>query len=79
MTDSIPNTKLFEHYAGPHIGNARNEWRERNVQVFEHKELPTMVITVGHPFNGDKPVICTEPREQWEHVIRVYPGTYLIK
>ena len=44
------------------IGKFRNEWRQREVYIFANPNDPTMVVTVGYPFDGSTPIIADEPR-----------------
>ena len=51
---------------GPILGFMVNEWRRRNVSIYEHKGDLSKVITVGEPFGGGEPVVCVEERVDWE-------------
>lgn len=58
------------------IGLLRNNWRQRNVTVFEIPDDPDHVRTVGVPFNATtngRTVDVIEKRSDWTRVIDLYP------
>lgn len=59
------------------IGKMRNNWRQRNVTVYEDLDASHMVITVGEPFDGSKPVECHEHRSEWKTTLSCFPRTYV--
>lgn len=55
-----------EDLKGTYLGIFVNKWRQRTVTVYEHISDPTLLITVGRPFDGSKAIVCVEPRRDWE-------------
>ena len=55
---------------GKYLGRFINTWRSRTVAVYEHKNDPTKVITVGQPFDGSTPVVCIEDFDEgWKSTL----------
>jgi len=57
----------------PPIGRLWNNWRKRDVIVYDHPTEKDMVVTVGFPYNGGEPVVCNELRANWRRVIEMFP------
>ncbi len=57
------------------IGVLRNEWRQRNVGIYENPKDTTgqTVVSVGHPMGGGEPIVCIEPRTYYLREIAAYP------
>lgn len=55
---------------GEYIGRFINEWRRRNVAVYEHLTDPDKVVTIGYPFDGGAPIETVENRQDWTATIR---------
>ena len=51
--------------AGKYLGRFLNEWRRRDVAVYEHVDNPELLITVGWPMDGGEAVVCEERRSDW--------------
>ncbi len=49
-----------EAVKGDLLGHFINKWRGRNVYIYQHKEKPDQVITVGEPIGGGQPIVCEE-------------------
>ncbi len=66
---SLPNLKI--------IGHLLNNWRQRDVWVYEHPSDPAKVVTIGYPLNNPKGEthICVEAKRDYERVINLYPET----
>lgn len=58
---------------GKIIGLLRNNWRQRQVTVYEIPGDAENVRSVGVPFDGGEPVECVELRSQYARVIELYP------
>lgn len=58
------------------IGKFRNDWRQREVYIFDHPNDPAMVVTVGYPYNGSAPIITDEPRKTYAYWIGRFDGRY---
>jgi hypothetical protein len=61
----------------PVIGRLKNNWRQRDVTVYDHPTNPNMVVSVGVPFGSSEKdaVVCVEEREAFARVINLYPKT----
>ena len=55
------------------IGRLRNNWRRRDVEVFEIEGDPEHVLSVGQPFDDGEVVECVERRTDWQRVIAMFP------
>lgn len=53
------------------LGTFRNNWRERNVSLYEHPTDPESIVSVGVGFHDGKETVCEELRiaymSQLEH------------
>lgn len=47
------------------IGRVVNNWRQRNVNLYEHPSDPNSLISEGITFDGQMRVICDESRQEW--------------
>ena len=53
------------------LGSFHNEWRQRNVSIYEHPEHDYEVITIGYPCDGvSEPIICVEKKSLFFRYIR---------
>jgi len=58
------------------LGHSRNNWRMREVGVWEHPTDPSKVITVGVGFGGGFDCNAVEDRDVWVHVIGNFHHVY---
>ena len=56
------------------IGKLKNNWRQRYVNIYQHPYQIDKVISVGHPFDGLKPIICVENKTAFLHAISIFPN-----
>jgi hypothetical protein len=54
------------------IGFVKNNWRLRNIEIWEHPTDKNKVVTIGRGFNGGSNANCIEERFQWEQYIGKY-------
>jgi hypothetical protein len=54
------------------IGFVRNNWRQRNVEIWDHPEKSNKVITIGRSFDGKSVICCIENRANWTQYIGKY-------
>lgn len=59
MKSEIDYTKLKK------IGTYRNNWRERDVTLYEHPTDAARVISVGVGIHNGKEVVCDESRADY--------------
>jgi hypothetical protein len=57
------------------IGFQNNQWRQRNVTVYQHPINADKVVTVGESFDDTKVFICEEYKDDWKNCIRKFPRT----
>ena len=70
VTITITGEKIF---VKEKIGFVKNNWRRRNVEIWEHPENKNKVITVGRAFDsGHGDIICVEDRHIWDKYIGKY-------
>jgi hypothetical protein len=65
---------------GAKIGWFRNEWRQRDVTIYDHPTDPALVVTCGEPHAGlasDQPVWTVEPRERFAKYIGKFDQRFL--
>jgi hypothetical protein len=65
--------KKLEPVRGEYIGRFINEWRMRDVAVYEHKTDPSKIVSVGYGImkNADaEPVVCIEDKKDWSSTIK---------
>lgn len=68
---------------GEFLGVFINEWRQRTVSIFTHKNSPSCVITVGRPFDDSTEIVCVEQRSDYvqtfARIEAAKPGTYVYR
>jgi hypothetical protein len=57
------------------IGFQNNQWRQRNVTVYQHPINVDKVVTVGESFDDTNIIICEESKDNWQNCIRKFPRT----
>lgn len=52
------------------LAMCKNNWRRRHIKLYQHPKDPSLVVSVGIPYNGSSPpVVCVEPRSLWIGVL----------
>ena len=68
---NVTKTELTLAQRGKFLGAFRNEWRQRNVEIFEMAGDANSVVTVGRPFDETQdPVACIESRADYESTLQ---------
>ena len=67
VSDGQNNTTFSPEYIYtlPLLLNICNNWRRRNIFVYQHPTLEDKVISVGKPLAGGGDVICLEDKSDW--------------
>lgn len=64
---------IAEITAMPLMFTVQNNWRQRNVTVYEHPSDAGKVVSVGISFDQRMVVIAEETREEWARQIEELP------
>ena len=58
------------------IGHLKNNWRRREVGIWEHPTNPDWVVTIGKGFDGGSDAFCIEKKEEWKGNIGNFRGIF---
>lgn len=58
------------------LGSFRNEWRRREVEIYEHPTDVGRVVTVGCPMDGGSPVVCVENQSDYQRYMGRWNAVY---
>lgn len=58
--------------AMPVLFTVRNNWRNRNVSVYQHPEQQDRVLTIGESFDGLLTVIADETKADYAHEFNLF-------
>jgi hypothetical protein len=66
-TEICNNTQfaLEEIAKMPLLGRTTNNWRQRNINLHQHPTETDTVVSVGTSFDGNRIIICQEPKLSW--------------
>jgi len=51
------------------IGAFKNNWRQRNVRIYQHPDYPDSVVTLGRPFDGSSEICTVEDKKNFQRFI----------
>lgn len=59
------------------IGKCRNNWRQRNITLYQHPTLPDRILSIGIHFNEEQTIVCDELKQDHRNTLEAFPKTYI--